>query len=192
MLHRQGPMKIWMKYDSQCLGKQNNQQQRSLAGKPFQNFEGILSTFRASLGTLISHGIFIFPREISSFFLGKMKILWEISVPKLVLISSGKTEHPLHACIRITDEIRTRREFIGMQWLRDKRSCRSTVISNDGKESEAEDHHWYAVISQNQVHELQLYGHKYSKKWLKLTTKICVVQSLVNKAKFQKKLDEVF
>lgn len=153
MLHRQGPMKIWMNYDSQCLGKQNNQQQCSLAGKPFQNFEGILSTF----------------------------------------ISSRKTEHPLHACIRITDEIRTRREFIGMQWLRDKRSCRSTVISNDGKESEAEDHHWYAVISQNQVHELQLYGHKYSKKWLKLTTKICVVQSLVNKAKFQKKkLDEVF
>jgi hypothetical protein len=37
------------------------------------------------LGTLISHGIFIFPREISSFFLGKMKIPWEISVPKLAL-----------------------------------------------------------------------------------------------------------
>jgi hypothetical protein len=37
------------------------------------------------LGTLISHGIFIFPREISSFSLGKMKISWEISVPKLAL-----------------------------------------------------------------------------------------------------------
>jgi hypothetical protein len=41
--------------------------------------------FRASLGTLISHGIFIFPRAISSFSLGKMKIPWEISVPKLAL-----------------------------------------------------------------------------------------------------------
>jgi hypothetical protein len=40
---------------------------------------------RASLGTLISHGIFIFPREISLFSLGKMKIPWEISVPKLAL-----------------------------------------------------------------------------------------------------------
>jgi hypothetical protein len=37
------------------------------------------------LGTLISHGIFIFPREISSFSLGKIKIPWEISVPKLAL-----------------------------------------------------------------------------------------------------------
>jgi hypothetical protein len=41
--------------------------------------------FRASLGTLIFHGIFIFTREISSFSLGKMKIPWEISVPKLAL-----------------------------------------------------------------------------------------------------------
>lgn len=73
MLHRQGPMKIWVNYDSECLGKQNNQQQCSLAGKPFQNFEGILSTF----------------------------------------ISSGKTEHPLHACIRITDEIRSSDPGVG-------------------------------------------------------------------------------
>jgi hypothetical protein len=43
------------------------------------------ATIRASLGTLISYGIFIFPREISSFFLGKIKIPWEISVPKLAL-----------------------------------------------------------------------------------------------------------
>jgi hypothetical protein len=42
-------------------------------------------SFRASLGTLISHGIFIFPREISSFSLWKIKIPWEISVPKLAL-----------------------------------------------------------------------------------------------------------
>jgi hypothetical protein len=33
----------------------------------------------------MSHGIFIFPKEISSFSLGKMKIPWEISVPKLAL-----------------------------------------------------------------------------------------------------------
>jgi hypothetical protein len=45
----------------------------------------IILNIRASLGTLISHGIFIFPREISSFSLGKMKIPWEISVPKLAL-----------------------------------------------------------------------------------------------------------
>jgi hypothetical protein len=42
-------------------------------------------SFRASLGTLISHGIFIFPRENELISLGKMKILWEISVPKLAL-----------------------------------------------------------------------------------------------------------
>jgi hypothetical protein len=41
--------------------------------------------FRASLGTLISHGIFIFPRENELISLGKMKITWEISVPKLAL-----------------------------------------------------------------------------------------------------------
>jgi hypothetical protein len=46
----------------------------------------VIFPLRASLGTLISHGIFIFPREISSFSLGKMKIPWEISVPKLALI----------------------------------------------------------------------------------------------------------
>jgi hypothetical protein len=54
-------------------------------------------TLRASLGTLISHGIFIFPREISSFSLGKMKIPWEISVPKLAL--NGKV-------LKITSMIR--------------------------------------------------------------------------------------
>jgi hypothetical protein len=37
------------------------------------------------LGTLISHGIFIFPRENELISLGKMKIPWEISVPKLAL-----------------------------------------------------------------------------------------------------------
>jgi hypothetical protein len=51
---------------------------------------------RASLGTLISHGIFIFPREISSFSLGKMKIPWEISVPKLTL---KKTHIGLYVCL---------------------------------------------------------------------------------------------
>jgi hypothetical protein len=44
------------------------------------------------LGTLISHGIFIFPREISSFYLGKMKIPWEISVPKLALSNQKHME----------------------------------------------------------------------------------------------------
>jgi hypothetical protein len=38
------------------------------------------------LGTLISHGIFIVPRENKLMALGKMKIPWEISVPKLALI----------------------------------------------------------------------------------------------------------
>jgi hypothetical protein len=40
---------------------------------------------RASLGTPFSHVIFIFPREISSFFLGKIGIPWKNGVPKLVL-----------------------------------------------------------------------------------------------------------
>jgi hypothetical protein len=52
----------------------------------------IFSTFplRASLGTLISHGIFIFPRENELISLGKMKIPWEISVPKLALKNTIK------------------------------------------------------------------------------------------------------
>jgi hypothetical protein len=37
------------------------------------------------LGTLISHRIFIFPRENELISLGKMKIPCEISVPKLAL-----------------------------------------------------------------------------------------------------------
>ena len=40
---------------------------------------------RASLGTLIFHGIFIFPKENELISLGKMKIPREISVPKLAL-----------------------------------------------------------------------------------------------------------
>jgi hypothetical protein len=44
-----------------------------------------INVFRASFGTLISHGIFIFPRENELIYLGKMKIPWEISVPKLAL-----------------------------------------------------------------------------------------------------------
>jgi hypothetical protein len=41
---------------------------------------------RASLGNLFFHGIFIFPREISSFSLGQIWIPWENRVPKLALI----------------------------------------------------------------------------------------------------------
>jgi hypothetical protein len=48
------------------------------------NIERLLP-LRASLGTLISHGIFIFPRENELISLGKMKIPWKISVPKLAL-----------------------------------------------------------------------------------------------------------
>jgi hypothetical protein len=40
---------------------------------------------RASLETPFSRGISIFLWEISSFFLGKMKIHWEKVVPKLTL-----------------------------------------------------------------------------------------------------------
>jgi hypothetical protein len=40
---------------------------------------------RASLGTPFTHGIFIFPMEISSFSLGKIRIPWENVVPKLAL-----------------------------------------------------------------------------------------------------------
>jgi hypothetical protein len=40
---------------------------------------------RASLGTLFSQGISIFPREFSSFSLGKIGIPWENGVPKLAL-----------------------------------------------------------------------------------------------------------
>jgi hypothetical protein len=42
-------------------------------------------TLRARLGNSFSQGVFIFPREISSFSLGKMKIPWKNEVPKLVL-----------------------------------------------------------------------------------------------------------
>jgi hypothetical protein len=40
---------------------------------------------RSSLGTLISHGVFIFSREISSFSLGKLEISWKNWVAKLTL-----------------------------------------------------------------------------------------------------------
>jgi hypothetical protein len=43
-------------------------------------------SLRSSLGTPISQGIFIFPREISSFSHGKIEITWEIGVPKLALM----------------------------------------------------------------------------------------------------------
>jgi hypothetical protein len=60
----------------------------------------ILGRFRASLGTLIFHGIFIFPRENELISLVKMKNPWKISVPKLALIwrqgkraqGSGRTD----------------------------------------------------------------------------------------------------
>jgi hypothetical protein len=41
--------------------------------------------FRASLETLFSQGFFGFPREISSFSLGKLEIPWKNSVAKLAL-----------------------------------------------------------------------------------------------------------
>jgi hypothetical protein len=41
---------------------------------------------RASLETSISHGILIFLRKISSFFIDKIRIPWEIGVSKLALI----------------------------------------------------------------------------------------------------------
>jgi hypothetical protein len=40
---------------------------------------------RARLGTTFSQEISIFPREISSFFLGKIEIPWKNVVPKLAL-----------------------------------------------------------------------------------------------------------
>jgi hypothetical protein len=45
----------------------------------------LVFSLRTSLGTPFSHGIFIFPKEISSFFLGKIRISWENVVPKLAL-----------------------------------------------------------------------------------------------------------
>jgi hypothetical protein len=41
--------------------------------------------FSASLGTIFSQGIPIFPRENELISLGKMKIPWENGVPKLAL-----------------------------------------------------------------------------------------------------------
>jgi hypothetical protein len=45
------------------------------------NFPPTKSAFRASLGTLISHGIFIFPRENELISLGKMKIHGKLVFP---------------------------------------------------------------------------------------------------------------
>jgi hypothetical protein len=42
-------------------------------------------SFRASLETPFPQGILIFPREISSFSFGKIRIPWENGVPKLAL-----------------------------------------------------------------------------------------------------------
>jgi hypothetical protein len=44
------------------------------------------NTLRASLGSPIFQGNFIFWREISSFFCWKIEIFWENGVPKLALI----------------------------------------------------------------------------------------------------------
>lgn len=44
-------------------------------------------------------------------------------------------------------------------WATRKELCRSTIISNEGKESEVQ-----RSINQNQVHEHELYCHKYSQK----------------------------
>jgi hypothetical protein len=41
---------------------------------------------KASLETTFFHGIFVFPREISLFSLGKIEIPWENRVSKLALI----------------------------------------------------------------------------------------------------------
>jgi hypothetical protein len=52
-------------------------------GSRVRFWHAVKSFLRASLGTPFSQGIFIFPREISLFFIGKMKIPWENGVPKL-------------------------------------------------------------------------------------------------------------
>jgi hypothetical protein len=59
---------------------------RDSNGTPVSDFPWGNFSIRASLGTLISYGIFIFPMENELISLGKMKIPWEISVPKLALI----------------------------------------------------------------------------------------------------------
>jgi hypothetical protein len=46
------------------------------------------------LGNPISQGIYIFPREISSFSHGKIEIPWEIEVPKLALIFPWDFQFP--------------------------------------------------------------------------------------------------
>jgi hypothetical protein len=56
------------------------------------------NSLRANLGTLISHGIFIFLRENELISLGKMKIPWEISAPKLALIHKT-SELSLSFCV---------------------------------------------------------------------------------------------
>jgi hypothetical protein len=46
------------------------------------NFPPTKSAFRASLGTLISHGIFIFPRENELISLGNTNFPWDFHFPK--------------------------------------------------------------------------------------------------------------
>jgi hypothetical protein len=60
--------------------------------KKSENKPGTIDSLRASLETPISHGILIFPREFSSFSLGKMRIPWEIGVSKLALRRSKTPE----------------------------------------------------------------------------------------------------
>jgi hypothetical protein len=51
----------------------------------FEDLQKRKAPNRASLGTPFSQRISIFPREISSFSLGKIEIPWENRVPKLDL-----------------------------------------------------------------------------------------------------------
>jgi hypothetical protein len=57
----------------------------SLGERGAKSREGKILHIRASLGTTFSQGFFIFPKKISSFSLGKLKIPWKNVVAKLAL-----------------------------------------------------------------------------------------------------------
>jgi hypothetical protein len=76
---------FWVRYCIQFCSSPSSMHQRQ---HPAVLITGNSILLRASLETLFSHGIFIFPREISSFSFGKIEIPWENGVSKLALKDS--------------------------------------------------------------------------------------------------------
>jgi hypothetical protein len=116
--------------------------------------------FRASLGTLISHGIFIFPRENELIFLGKMKIPWEISVPKLAL--SGCFTDPCWTRSKRLETLNIAHRMLYRVLLETALQCRHSTIAQNSLKVET-NAMASLVLFRNTGHKIPLYHHQDSR-----------------------------